>query len=397
MGKLTQGAVKAALNKPGKYHDENGLMLLVSAPGKGSWVARIQHNNKRRDYGLGSLPTVGLAVAREKAQEVKRALNEGRDPRTLWQAAKGMELLFRETALAMLDDKFSGKTKEQAKSRLSRFVFPKLGKLQLQSITADNIADTLRPIWLEVPEAALRTRELVIRVLRYGRPDGPLLEATMARAVSDRLPPQPARGNFAAMPYAYIPGFMRRLKQKPGMGALALRLGILTAVRPGEARLATWEEFDLIARVWTIPGKRMKKRREHRVPLSPQALAVLKEAAEFCIVGTSLVFPGAKGGEPMSDATVRKCLRDMGEPYTVHAMRSTFRDWAAENTETELHVGGAALSHQKEKTSGAYLRTDFLGKRKPLMEQWGRYACGETDPHGERSSNVTALDMARRA
>ena len=148
MGKLTQAGIRALITEPGRHHDGEGLVLFVSKPGKASWVARIQHNKKRRDQGLGSYPLVGLAAAREKAREVKKALTDGRDPRTLWKPDKNMDLLFRDTALSLLEEKFSERGRKQALARFKTFVFPKMGKLQLQSIDAEVIADVLRPIWL---------------------------------------------------------------------------------------------------------------------------------------------------------------------------------------------------------------------------------------------------------
>ena len=379
MGKLTQASIRAAITQPGRYYDGEGLVLFVSKPGKASWVARIQHKEKRRDQGLGSYPLVGLAEAREKVREVKRALTSGRDPRTLWDPGKNMDHLFRDTALRLLEEKFSEGSRKQALARFKTYVFPKMGKLQLQSIDAEVIADVLRPIWLTKPETALRTRELIIRVLRYGRPDGPMLETTMARAVSDRLPAQPTRGHFASMPHEEIQRFMHRLVDKPGLGALALRLLIFTALRSGEVRGATWNEIDFDSRVWTVPAERMKTKRPHRVPLSEQAVAVLREAASSRQFGTDLLFPGATG-KPLSDMTLTKVMRSYGMSYVPHGFRSTFRDWAAELTDFPEDVVEAALAHAvRDKVVAAYKRTTFFDKRRELMDLWGRYSSGDNE------------------
>jgi integrase len=247
----------------------------------------------------------------------------------------------------------------------------------LLSIDADALAATLRRIWLTQPETARRTRQLIIRTLRYGRPDGALLESTLAKAVSDRLPAQPRRGNFSAMPYEELPAFLARLVHKGGMGALALRALILTAARSGEIRGATWSELDMDDAVWTIPAERMKMRRAHRVPLCAEALAVFKQAASIRRGGTSFVFPSAKGAQ-LSDMTLTKAMRDMDVPYTAHGFRSSFRDWAAEQTSLPGEIAEAALAHAvPNAVEAAYRRTDFFDKRRELMDAWGTF-CSKT-------------------
>lgn len=377
VGKLTHAAIKALLAKPGRYRDGDGLILFVRKPGQATWVARLQSNGKQRDYGLGSYDLVSLAEAREKCRAYKKALVEGRDPLALARPPEGMTRLFRDTAIEFIDAKFSRESGKLALARLKAYAFPKLGGLQLQSIDADAIADTLRPIWLVKPETARRTRQLIIRTLRYGRPDGALLETTLAKAVSDRLPSQPRRGQFSAMPYDELPAFMAELVEKGGMGALALRAAILTAARSGEVRGATWAEVDLKGAVWTIPADRMKMRRPHRVPLSEEAIAVFKAAASLRRATTHLVFPSASGGQ-LSDMTLTKVMRDMGAHYTVHGFRSSFRDWAAEQTSLPGEIAEAALAHAvPNAVEAAYRRTDFFDKRRELMDAWGRYATGE--------------------
>jgi integrase len=287
-----------------------------------------------------------------------------------------MTRLFRDVATEFIEAKFSPASQKLSLARLKAYAFPALGKLQLQSVDADVIAAALRPIWISKPETARRTRQLIIRTLRYGRPDGALLESTLAKAVSDRLPSQPRRGNFAAMPYEELPALMARLVDKGGMGALALRAAILTAARSGEVRGATWAEIDFDNAVWTVPAERMKMRRAHRVPLSAEALAVFKEAAGIRRKGTQLVFPSAKGGQ-LSDMTLTKALRDLGESATAHGFRSSFRDWAAEQTSLPGEIAEAALAHTvPNAVEAAYRRTDFFDKRRELMDSWGRFAAG---------------------
>ncbi|OJY67142.1 MAG: hypothetical protein BGP16_18295 [Sphingobium sp. 66-54] len=382
MGKLTQAHIRAALAKPGRHHDGDGLILFVGSAGQASWVARVQHDGNRREFGLGSLRAVMLGEARKKAALVKAALVAGRDPHLALKPPKEMTRTFREAALGFLDAKtadakISDAKRKQNLSQLKTYAFPALGKLQVQSIDADAIAACLRPIWTGKPETARKVRSLIIRTLRFARPDGALFIGTLGPAVADRLPAQPKRGNFEAMPYADLPSFMSRLADKGGIGALALRAAILTAARSGEVRGATWGELDLDAAVWTIPAERMKARRPHRVPLSPAALDLFRHALSIKRTGTDLIFPAASG-KVLSDMTLTKVLRDMEAPCTVHGFRSTFRDWAAEQTNHPGEVAEAALAHTVPKAvEAAYRRTDFFDKRRDLMAAWATFATGD--------------------
>lgn len=396
MGKLTQAHVKAAINKPGRHHDGDGLILFVRNSGQASWVARIQNDGTRRELGLGSLRAVGLGEAREKASLVKAALVAGRDPHLALRPPKEMTRTFREAALGFLeakaaDAKISDAKRKQNLSQLKTYAFPALGKLQVQSIDADMIAKCLRPIWTRKPETARKVRSLIIRTLRFARPDGALFIGTLGPAVADRLPAQPKRGNFEAMPYAELPAFMSRLADKGGMGALALRAAILTAARSGEVRGATWGELDLEAAVWTVPAERMKARRAHRVPLSSAAVALFREAASIKRAGTDLIFP-ASSGKALSDMTLTKVLRDMDAPFTVYGFRSTFRDWAAEQTSLPGEVAEAALAHVVPKAvEAAYRRTDFFDKRREIMESWSQFVSG-----GDAATILTFLPRTAR-
>jgi integrase len=382
MGKLTQAHLRAVITKPGRHHDGDGLMLSVRESGRASWVARIQHDGTRREFGLGSLRAVSLSAAREKAGLVKAALVAGRDPHLALKPPKELTRTFREAALGFLDAKTADAKISEAKrkqnlSQLKTYAFPALGKLQVQSIDADAIAACLRPIWTRKPETARKVRSLIIRTLRFARPDGALFIGTLGPAIADRLPAQPKRGNFDAMPYADLPAFMVRLADKGGMGALALRAAILTAARSGEVRGATWAELDLEAAIWTVPADRMKARRAHRVPLSPAAIALFREAAAIRRAGTDLVFPSGKGGE-LSNMTLTKVLRDMDVGSTVHGLRSTFRDWAAAQTSLPGEIAEAALAHTVPKAvEAAYRRTDFFDKRRELMDTWARFVMGD--------------------
>lgn len=378
MGKLTAAKVKSLLEKPGRYSDGDGLLLFVRSPGQASWVARVQANGKRRDYGLGSAKLFKLTEARDRAWEVRRALADGRDPRTLWKTPAPLVRTFREAA----EDYLTAKTEDagdkrlkQRKAMLSAYAYPTLGRLQVQSIDADRIAECLRPIWTTKPETARQVRSLIVRTLRYARPDGALFVGTLGPAIADRLPAQPRKGNFDALPYQDVPALMRRLEPKTGVAALALRLLILCASRSGEIRGATWGEIDFDRAVWTIPAERMKMQRPHRVPLSAQALAVLEQAK--AIRRSDQIFPNGKG-EALSDMALTKTLRDMAMGCTAHGFRSSFRDWAAEQTSLPGEIAEAALAHAvPSAVEAAYKRTTFFEKRRELMDAWGRFAIGE--------------------
>ncbi len=254
----------------------------------------------------------------------------------MWEPPAPLVRPFKEAALDYLkakddDGAIADKGRKQREAMLAAYAFPAMGKLQVQSIDADRIAECLRPIWQSKPETARKVRSLIIRTLRYARPDGALFVGTLGPAIADRLPAQPRQGNFDAMPYDALPVLMDRLVEKKGMGAIALRATILCASRSGEVRGATWAEVDLDKAVWTISASRMKMGKSHRVPLSPQALAVFNEAAEFRRGGSDLVFTNG-GDKELSNMTLTKALRDLKLDCTVHGFRSTFRDWAADHT-----------------------------------------------------------------
>ena len=378
MGKLTALSVKAL--GPGRHHDGECLLLEVRESGSRSWLARVRHNGKRRDIGLGSASVISLARARERCREVRTAIAEGRDPLTLWKPSPPMARFFGDVAEEFVERQLKGSARQQAQSRLKRYAMPHLGKLQIQSLDADNIAEALRPIWTTKAETALRTRDLILRTLRYAQPDFALMETTLARAITGRLGSQPRNKNFAAMPYAQVPSFMAKLTAKKTTGSLALRMVIFTATRSGETRGATWGEIDFKTGVWTVPAERMKMKRPHRIPLLPQALAVLEAARAMPKADTkagALVFPGATG-KPLSDMTLTKILRDMKEPFHVHGFRSSFRDWAGDETSMPGEIAEAALAHAiPNAVERAYLRTTFFDKRRDMMEAWASYCAGK--------------------
>jgi integrase len=384
MGNLTANEIKSFLAKgSGTYHDGDGLLLRVTGVGVGQWKLRIQHEGKRRDIGLGSAKLVSLASARAKAADARKAIREdGRDLLAEKREAKAAAVTFREAALALHEARrhqwANGKHGGQWLATLETYAFPLLGTKPVGNVSAGDIIAAIAGVWTAKPETGRRVRQRICAVLDYAHARGWRSTEAPARslAAGKGLPKQPHGRNHTAMPYDELPMFLTRLRASGGVwGRLALEFTILTAARSQEVRLATWDEFDTKNAVWTVPAAHMKMKREHVVPLSPQALAVLKSAMAVRLDGTDLVFPGTNG--PMSDMTLLAVLRRMKEPVTVHGFRSTFRTWVAEKTDFPGEVAEAALAHQNpNEVERAYQRGAMLEKRRKLMEAWGAYCEG---------------------
>ena len=387
MGKLTAIAVKAAFATPGTYQDGDGLFLKVSGKGAASWKLRVQHDGKRRDIGIGSAKLVTLAMARDKAREWRMAIKVyRRDILAERKDATAAKVTFREAAIQYHAENEGGwKSKTYARqwlAALENYAFPKLGNETTGAITAADIITTLSPIWQEIPETARQVRNRICAVLDYAHAKGwrsseaPSGNGSLkaGRGLPRQVKEQVHR---KAMPYVEIPSFIQALQRKHSYGRLALELLILTGVRSQEARLATWDEFDLELGLWTVPADHMKRAKAHIVPLSRAALSVLNRAVALRLAGSDFVFPGVNGA--MSDMTLLKVLRDAGEPYHVHGFRSAFTDWAA-NEGFPDSVVEASLAHKTpDAVQAAYRRTTYLGtpdnpgERVRLMDAWGTY------------------------
>jgi integrase len=381
LGKLSATGVKAALRKPGRYSDGDGLMLEVRNADSGSWVLRAQKNGKRRDIGLGSASKVSLSLARTRAADARSQIEAGIDPVAQRRKAAGIPTFSEAAALVHAENKRTwrnGKHQEQWLATLKAYAFPTIGDRPVSEIDGPAVRDLLAAIWLDKPETARRVRQRVGAVLDWAYSKGFREAEAPMRSVSKGLPRQPRKGgHFAAMPFTVVPAFLARLRDKETWGRLALEAAILTAARSGEIRGARWDELDLDAGLWTIPAERMKAAREHIVPLSPAALRVFRRAAELRTAGFAFVFHGAKRDKPMSDMTLTKLLRDMGETATAHGFRSSFRDWVSEATQFQGELAEAALAHAIEnKVEAAYRRGNLLEKRRKLMDAWGNYCDG---------------------
>ncbi|MBB5716609.1 integrase [Sphingomonas aerophila] len=398
-GKLT--ALKAkALKEPGRHSDGNGLVLYIKENGSKSWVLRSQVDGKRRDFGLGSFNDVSLADAREKADELRRQYRSGTDPVAAKRAAKAPAPTvptFREAAEQAHKEHKGGwkneKHKAQWISSLQAYAYPTIGDMPVDQIEGPAIRDLLAEIWLSKPETASRVKQRIGATLDWAYAKGYRKSEAPMRSVTKGLPRQPKKDNhFAALPYDQAPAMMAKLAETDTVGRQALRFLILTAARSGEVRGACWREIDLDQQLWTIPGDRMKAGKMHIVPLRPAAIAILEKLkAAYGDNPDQPLFPG-KANKPLSDMTLTKVLRDgFGDEITVHGFRSTFRDWAAEQTDVAGDVVEAALAHTvQNRVEAAYRRTNYLEKRRVLMSMWGSFLLGEN----EATEEVVATDNA---
>jgi len=393
--KLTALAVNRA-KEPGYYGDGGGLYLQVSKTGTKSWIFRYVRAGKERQMGLGPLHTVSLAQAREHARKCRSMLLAGADPlesRRAQQLEDTLEraktITFDYCAKAYIDaHRGSWKNAKHAaqwESTMATYASPIIGKLPVASIDTALVVKVLQPIWEEKTETATRVRSRIENILdwatvsHFRTGDNP----ARWRGHLDNLLADPGRvarvSHHAALPWQEIGSFMVDLRQREGTAARAVEFAILTAARSGEVRGAHWSEIDLDAAVWTVPAERMKAGREHRVPLSTAALALLKAMPD---VGDH-VFPGQRGDAPLSDMSLTAVLRRMGrDDITVHGFRSTFRDWCAESVANSFprEVCEHALAHSlPDKVEAAYRRGDLIEKRKVLMQVWSDFCAKPTE------------------
>ena len=375
----------------------SGLLLQVTRTGARSWVLRYTAGVKpgtgkpwRRDLGLGGYPDVPLSEAREKARAARTLVDSGQDPitarreaRSAMLAARLAEITFENAAHQFIEAKSAewkagGKSADQWTASLRDHAFPVIGGLRVSDVDRAQVLRVLEPIWTTTTETASRVRQRMESILDWATVRGYRHGDNPARwkGYLDKVLPAPGKvskvEHHAALPYGEVGAFMTKLRGRGGMGARALEFAILTACRSGEVRGAKWEEIDLKAKVWTVPAERMKAKKEHRVPLSPAAVKLLKELPR--IEGTDLVFPPPRGAKPLSDNTLTKVLKDMGVPVTAHGFRSTFRDWAAEATHYPRDVAEMALAHTiGDKVEAAYRRGDLFEKRTALMSDWAKF------------------------
>jgi integrase len=380
--KLSATSLAKLRKAPGRYGDGGGLFLEVGANGSASWLVRMQKAGKRRDFGLGSLDKVSLADARKARDLVRGQFEAGLDPVVERKKAGGIPT-FRVAAATVhkAQAKAWSKGKHQAQwiNTLETYAFPVIGDLPVNKIDRHAILDVLLPIWIDKNETARRVRQRIGAVLDWAFVKGYRETEAPMRALSKGLPRvTAARGHHEAMPYADVAGFMARLRAGDDtMGRLALEALILTAARSGEVRGATWDELDLEASLWSIPAERMKRKKPHAIPLSSAAVAVFKRALALRTGDASLVFPGLVKDKSISDATMAKVLKSMGETAKPHGFRSSFKDWAGEVGGFPNELSEAALAHAiGNKSEAAYRRGNLLERRRVMMAAWADYCDG---------------------
>lgn len=375
--------------RPGMFADGHGLYLQVTPSGTRSWVFRFMLNGRRRDMGLGSFPVVTLERARAKALEAKRMVAEGIDPLDARRAAKAALAIeaaktatFRDCADAFVEANRAGwrnpKHARQWASTLDAYAYPVLGGLPVAAIDTGLVLKVLEPIWTVKTETASRVRGRIEAVLDYARVRGYRSGENPAQWKGHLDQILPAKGkvakveHLASLPYRELSAFWTRLQAQEGLGARGLEIAILTGCRSGEILGARWGEFDLAAKVWTIPAGRTKGGIEHRVPLSEPALAILRKLSGLRV--DDHVLPGARKGRPLSNMAMMMALRRMGVDVTQHGFRSTLRTWIAERTAYPHEIAEAALGHvQGDRVVAAYQRGDFFEKRRRLMAEWAAF------------------------
>ena len=401
VGKMPKKAKELSALEVGRLKDPGlhavggvaGLAVHVQPGGSRSWALRLMIAGKRRELGLGGFPDVPLADARRRAREEREKVSKGIDPVAEKQAAaaslkeaRARAITFEAAAKKYIEAHEStwrnAKHAEQWRNTLAS-TYPDIGSIDVSKIGLPEVLKVLEPIWKTKTETASRLRGRIQVVLDWAAVRGHRDGANPARWKGhlDQILPAPAKLNriehYPAVPVDQVGQFMADLRQQSGNGARALEFVILTAARSGEVRGATWNEIDLDAAVWTVPGERMKAGRTHRVPLSEDALKLLKALPR--IADVPYVFPAPRGGL-LSDMSLVAVMRRMGMEAVPHGFRSTFRDWASERTNHPRDVAEMALAHAiGDKVEAAYRRGDLFEKRRRMMSEWASF-CGIVEP-----------------
>lgn len=401
------------LARPGKHAffavgGVPGLMLQVTATGARSWVLRKLIGGKRRDMGLGGYPARTLAMARQDARDAESKIKAGVDPieearagQKALAAARAKAVTFKEAATTYIDAQEHGwrnvKHAQQWRNTLETYAYPVIGSLYVADIEMAHVLKILEKddLWTTKTETAHRVRGRIEAVLDWAKGrqlrsgDNPAawkgnLDAQLAS------PEKVAKTkHHKAVDLDAVAGFISALRDEAGMGARALEFAILTAARSGEVRGATWTEFDIEGKVWTVPGDRMKAGKEHRVPLSAAAIKLLQGLPRF--EGVPYVFAAPRGGT-LSDMTLSAVMRRMKVDAVPHGFRSTFRDWAAERTGYPAEMAEMALAHTiSDKVEAAYRRGDLFDKRRRMMDQWAQFLAKPASAEGK----VVAIQSKR--
>ena len=386
-----------------------GLHMQITPNGGRTWVLRVTVGKLRRDIGLGGFPGVTLAQARDKAREARAKIENGIDPVEERKAVKAALIAAQRRGLtfakavdkalaAKLDGYSNAKHRQQWENTLASYATPELGKMLVQDITTQDVLRVLQPLWADKTETASRLRGRMEAVLSWATVAGHRTGDNPARWAGNlkELLPPPSKvaneGNHPALPLDDAPRWFAALQTREGFGARALELLALTATRSQEVRGAQWDEIDLAKGLWIIPAARMKMDKEHRVPLSARAVALLEALPR--LEGNPLVFPAARGGM-LSDMTLSAAMKRMHEtevaagatgfvdrtskrPAVPHGLRSTFRDWVAERTAYPGDMAEVALAHRiSNAVEASYRRGDMIEKRRRMMADWADFMDGK--------------------
>jgi integrase len=383
---------------PGKLKIGDGLYLVVTRQGGRRWVFRFSYAGKQRELFLAPAERMSLKDAKDKAKTAAAIVQDGKDPRTTMSATARRARQYEAAGIPTfgeLADRYieaMAPTFKNAKARqpwelsLKTYAAP-IRPLRVNAVSTWHIVDLLKPIWHKKPETAQRVRrrieavfgEAIVRGFRENDEDGKTIGQRNPASWKHNLDRTSLKSrkvdvrHHAALPYADVPEFMADIRSRESMAARALELCILTATRTGETIAAQWSEFDLKAGTWTIPKTRMKAGKEHVIPLSSAAMALVKGLEQYR--GSPFLFPGVKGDKHMSNMSMAMLLRRMGrDEITVHGFRSAFRDWASEVTQFPQEVAEMALAHTiTSKVERAYRRGDLFVKRRNLMDAWADY------------------------
>jgi integrase len=399
LNRLTIAGVRTK-KKPGMYADGGGLYLRVAEGGSKQWVFRYVTNGRLRDMGIGPCHTFSLAEARERATEARKLRIDNIDPiahkharEAALKAADAKAMTFKQCAEGFIKDNEKEWTNaahhQQWTSTLATYVYPILGNLPVAAIDTPLVLKVIKPLWGDKTETASRVRGRIEAILgwatvhHYRSGDNParwqgLLEhALPAKAKIAKTQ------HHAALPYTEVAAFMAKLREDTSAAARCLEFIVLTGARLTEATGAMWSEIE--DRTWTVPANRMKGGREHKVPLSNAAMAILEAMPRM----NDFIFPGMRVGQPVGARTIQDLVRELsaGE-ITTHGFRSSFRDWAAERTNFPREVAEMALAHAiPNAVEAAYRRGDLFEKRRRLMDGWAEF-CGKPQASG---SKVVAL------
>lgn len=403
--------------KPGRHYDGLGLRLEIRSKKAAAWVARYQIDGTEHWMGLGSARVFTLTEARERNRKlVRQKIADGIDPlrvrqadRNAARAAAAKAMTFDEAAKRFLEQ-HGGKWenaqhKAQWQNTLRDYAGPVIGKMPVADIDVALVLKVLEqpvaadrgrpagPMWTVRAETASRLRGRIEAILDWAKVrgyrsgDNPASWSLIGKA----LPARTGGRHHGAMRYADVPAFMAKLREQDSIAAKALQFTILTAARSGEVLGAVWGEIDLAEAVWVVPASRMKARKEHRVPLSAEAVALLRDLPTEA--GNKFVFIGRSAGQPLGRGSMAQTLDRMGSG-TVHGFRASFRTWSSESTAFPHDVAEAALAHVRgDQTVQAYSRGDLLDKRRKLMEAWAKFC---SSPPVKKASGVVPLRPERQ-